>query len=182
MKIYAYLADGFETVEALGVIDILRRAKLDVLTVSVGTSKSVMTSHNIEVKADIMFDESDYTDGDMIFLPGGGNGTKNLLAHEGLKKVILDYYDRDKYIAAICAAPSILGHYGLLKGKKATCFPGFESELIGADYRGDGVVVDGKIITARGMGKTIDLGLKLLEILDGNETAVRIGNAIQYLV
>lgn len=73
-------------------------------------------------------------------------------------------------------------HYGLLKGKKATCFPGFESELIGADYRGDGVVVDGKIITARGMGKTIDLGLKLLEILDGNETAVRIGNAIQYLV
>ena len=164
MKIYAYLADGFETVEALGVIDILRRAKLDVVTVSVGTSKSVMTSHN------------------MIFLPGGGNGTKNLLAHEGLKKVILDYYDRDKYIAAICAAPSILGHYGLLKGKKATCFPGFESELIGADYRGDGVVVDGKIITARGMGKTIDLGLKLLEILDGNETAVRIGNAIQYLV
>lgn len=108
MKIYAYLADGFETVEALGVIDILRRAKLDVVTVSVGTSKSVMTSHNIEVKADIMFDESDYTDGDMIFLPGGGNGTKNLLAHEGLKKVILDYYDRDKYIAAICAAPSIL--------------------------------------------------------------------------
>lgn len=182
MKIYAYLADGFETVEALGVIDILRRAKLDVVTVSVGTSKSVMTSHNIEVKADIMFDESDYTDGDMIFLPGGGNGTKNLLAHEGLKKVILDYYDRDKYIAAICAAPSILGHYGLLKGKKATCFPGVESELIGADYRGDGVVVDGKIITARGMGKTIDLGLKLLEILDGNETAVRIGNAIQYLV
>ena len=112
----------------------------------------------------------------MIFLPGGGNGTKNLLAHEGLKKVILDYYDRDKYIAAICAAPSILGHYGLLKGKKATCFPGFESELIGADYRGDGVVVDGKIITARGMGKTIDLGLKLLEILDGNETAVTQSN------
>lgn len=88
-----------------------------------------MTSHNIEVKADIMFDESDYTDGDMIFLPGGGNGTKNLLAHEGLKKVILDYYDRDKYIAAICAAPSILGHYGLLKGKKQPVFRDLSQNL-----------------------------------------------------
>lgn len=182
MKVYTFLADGFETIEALCVVDILRRAKIDVTTVSIKNSKEVVSAHNITVIADAIFDEVDFSDGDALFLPGGLKGTNNLEAHEGLKSLILEYYKDDKYLIAICAAPSILGHLGLLEGKKATCYPGFEPDLKGAVYKGDGVVEDGKIITARGMGKTIDLGLKLLKIFEGNETAIKMGNTIQYLV
>lgn len=182
MKVYTFLADGFETIEALCVVDILRRAKIDVTTVSIKNSKEVVSAHNIPVIADAIFDEIDFSDGDALFLPGGLKGTNNLEAHEGLKKLISDYHKDDKYLIAICAAPSILGHMGLLEGKKATCYPGFEKDLLGAIYKGDGVVEDGKIITARGMGKTVDLGLKLLKIFEGNEAAIKMGNTIQYLV
>lgn len=182
MKLYTFLANGFETIEALCVVDIMRRGGIDVTTVSINSDKEVVSAQNIKVIADATFDEVDFSDGDALFLPGGMPGTTNLEAHEGLKNLIFDYYKNDKYLIAICAAPSILGHFGLLEGKKATCYPGFEKDLEGALYKGDGVVEDGKVITARGMGKTIDLGLKLLKIFDGNELAVKIGNGIQYLV
>lgn len=181
MKVYAFLADGFETVEALGVIDMLRRAKVDVVTVSITDKKEVVSSHRIPVIADMIFSETDFSDGDMLFLPGGLPGTTNLEACGELIDLINEYYKTDRYIAAICAAPSILGHMGLLNGKKATCYPGYEKDLTKAEVTGEGVTVDGKILTAKGMGKTIDLGLAILDITSGEETKTRIGKAIQYL-
>lgn len=180
MKLYAFLADGFETVEALGVIDILRRGKVEVCTVSIMDTKTVITSHRIPVIADALFDECDFSDGDAIFLPGGLPGTTNLEAHEGLSKLIDKYYNDNKIVSAICAAPSILGHHNILQGKKATCFPGYEEDLYGATATGDGVVVDGKVVTGKGMGKTIDMGLALLELLSDKNNAEIIKGKIQY--
>ncbi len=181
MKLYTFLADGFETVEALGVIDILRRGKVEVCTVSIMDTKEVISSHNIPVIADKLFSEVDFSDGDALFLPGGVKGSDRLEAHEELKKLIMDYQSKDKYLAAICAAPGILGHFGILNGKKATCYPGFEDKLLGTEATGEGVVVDGKVITGKGMGKTIDFGLKILELFTDKETSDKIGKTIQYL-
>ncbi len=181
MKIYVFLADGFETVEALGVVDILRRGGVDVCTVSISDTTTVVTSHKVPVIADCLLKDTDFSDGDALFLPGGIPGTPNLEACEDLHKLIDRYNAEDKYLAAICAAPSILGHYGVLKGKRATSYPGYEEELTGATYTGAGVEVDGKVITGRGMGKTVDFGLKLLEIFTDSANAAKIGKAIQYL-
>lgn len=180
MKTYCFLADGFETVEALAVIDLLRRAKEEVVTVSVKDSKEVMTSHQIPVMADCTFAECDFSDGDALFLPGGMPGTLNLEAHEGLSALINQYAQDGKYLIAICAAPSVLGHHHLLEGKKATCFPGFEKDLYGATATGDGVVVDGKIVTARGMGKAIDLGLTLISLYQNPTVAEEMAKTVQY--
>lgn len=182
MKIYSFLAEGFETVEALGVIDLLRRDGIEVVTVSITDSNTVISAQKIPVIADAIFSELDFEDGDGLFLPGGIPGTPNLEAHEGLVALIRRYNEQNKYLVAICAAPSILGKLNILDGKNATCYPGYEKELLGSSYRGDGVVVDNNIITARGMGKTIDLGLRLIELFDGKENAINIGNGIQYLV
>lgn len=180
MKLYAFLADGFETVEALGVVDIMRRGGVEVCTVSVSDRHEVVTSHNITVLADKLFDDCDFSDADVVFLPGGLPGTKNLEAHEGLCALIDKAFADEKYIAAICAAPSILGHRGILKGKRATCFPGYEDELDGAIPTGEGFCVDGKIITGKGMGKTIDFALAILETLTGKDNAEKIKSKIQY--
>lgn len=180
MKLYAFLADDFETVEALGVVDIMRRGGVEVCTVSISDKREVVTSHKIPVIADAIFDECSFDDGDVLFLPGGMPGTTRLDAHEGLSALIDRYYSEGKYIAAICAAPSILGHHGILKGRRATSFPGFEKELEGATVTGEGVTVDGKIITGRGMGKTIDFALTILEILTGKDNAEAIKSKIQY--
>ena len=126
------MADGTEEVEALTVVDLLRRAKVEVVTVSVMGRKQVITSHNIGVDTDELYGASDYTDGDMIVLPGGMPGTTHLMEHEGLRKVLFSYKEAGKYLAAICAAPSVYGRNGMLAGKKATCYPGFEEELHGA--------------------------------------------------
>lgn len=182
MKLYTFLADGFETIEALCVVDILRRGGIEVDTVSISDKKEVVSSHKIPVIADKVFSECDFSDGDALFLPGGMPGTTNLEAHSGLLELIRKYKEQDKYLIAICAAPSILGHMGILEGKNATCFPGFEKDLLGANYKNDGVVTDGKVITARGMGKTVDLGLEILKVLSSKEISEKIGNAIQYLV
>lgn len=180
MKLYAFLADGFETVEALGVVDIMRRGGVEVCTVSVSDRLEVVTSHNITVLADKLFDDCDFSDADVVFLPGGLPGTKNLEAHEGLCALIDKAFADGKYIAAICAAPSILGHRGILKGKRATCFPGYEDELDGAIPTGEGFCADGKIITGKGMGKTIDFALAILEALTGKDNAEEIKSKIQY--
>ncbi len=181
MKAYLFLADGFETVEALCVADILRRGGTETVTVSVSDIREVTSGQKITVKADRLFEECDFSDGDAIILPGGIPGTPNLRKYEGLKKVMQEYYDAGKILAAICAAPSILGAYGFLQGKKATCYPGFEKELNGAVYTGEAVETDGNIITSKGMGTATEFGLALLEQLTDRDTSVKIGKSIQFI-
>ena len=163
--IYVFLANGFEEIEALAVVDVLRRAELDVLTVGVGED-FVIGSHQIPVAADISEKGLVLNDKvDAIVLPGGMPGTLNLEKSPVVQKAIDWAVENDKLICAICAAPSILGHKNLLDGKNATCFPGFEEELFGATISKDFVVRDGNVITAKGMGSAIEFGLQIAEIL-----------------
>lgn len=178
-KVIAFLADKFETVEALAVIDLLRRAKVDVKTVSVMESLEVVSAQKIKVMADCMPDEVTIEDADMIFLPGGG-GYALLAANEMVTDYVKQFAKEGKYLAAICAAPSILGNLGLLEGKNATCFPGFEDKLIGANVSDAGVVCDGNIITGKGMGVSVEFGLKIIEKLIDKETADSLSASIQF--
>lgn len=177
-KVYAFIADGSEEVECLAVADILKRGGVHVELVSVG-AKTIVSSHGIKITADKTFDECDFSDGDALFLPGGMPGSENLAAHEGLCNLLTSAKTGVR-IAAICAAPGVLGVLGLLKGKTATCFPGFEERLLGANYTKTGVVTDGNVTTARGLGFAIDLGLELLTLLTNKENAAKIKAAIQY--
>ena len=181
MKVNAYLTEEFETVEALAVVDILKRAGVEVDTVSVTGDLNVKSAQDIIVKADRLFDKAS-EEADAIFLPGGP-GSLAFEEMKDLKEVVLEHNDAGKVIAAICAAPSVLGHWGLLKGKNATCFPGFEKALTGAKVlkAPARVVVDGNIFTARGMGTAIDLGLALTGVLIGEEEAEKLGVDIQYI-
>lgn len=172
--VYMHLAEGFEEIEALTVVDILRRADIDVQTVSMTGSELVEGAHKIPVIADILFEEADYSSANMIVLPGGMPGTLNLEKHKGLKEEMLKFHKNGKWLAAICAAPSIFGKLGILKGKLATCFPGFERYLEGANYSKDPVVVDGKIITSRGPGTALYFALELVKILKNTELAEKI--------
>lgn len=176
--IYVFLADGFEEIEALSPVDILRRAGINVQTVGV-TGKTVMGSHNIPVTADIEIGEA-VTDGlDAIVLPGGIPGTPNLEKSPDVQKFI-DYCDENnKYICAICAAPSILGHKGLLKGKKATAYPTFQSELEGAVIPKEPVVCDGNIITAKGAGVSLKFGAMLTSKFAGEQKTMAILASMQ---
>ena len=179
-KVYVFMADGTEEVEALTVIDLLRRANVDVVTVSVMENKKIISSHKIGIEADEVYGESDYMDGDMIVLPGGMPGTTHLKNHEKLRKVLFAYRDAGKYLAAICAAPSVYGWNGMLEGKKASCYPGFEEELKGAVVTNRGVVTDGQFITSKGLGTAIDFSLELITLLVNAETAESIAKAVQY--
>ncbi len=177
--IYVFLAHGFEEVEALAVVDVLRRAELDVVTVGVGDD-FVMGSHHIPVATDInekavVLDEKVQA----IVLPGGMPGTLNLEKSPVVQKAIDWANENHKLICAICAAPSILGHKGLLKDKTAICFPGFEAELEGADISGDFVAVDDNFITAKGMGSAVEFGLQIAEKLAGTEEAEKIRASLQ---
>ena len=169
--VYLFLANGFETIEALAVVDMLRRAKIDVKTVGV-TGKIVASSHNIDVTADVK-------NADAVVLPGGMPGTLNLEADKTVQGAVDYCVENKKYICAICAAPSILGHKGLLKGKEAICFPGFENDLTGAILSDKYVVTDGLIITARGAGVAVDFGLEIVKALKGEETAENVRKTIQ---
>ena len=176
--VYVFLADGFEIIEALAPVDMLTRAKADVTTVGV-TGKTVRSSCGVSVNADTTCENLDITDADMIILPGGMPGTLNLEKSDFVQNAIKFAVENNKYIAAICAAPSILGHLGLLDDKKATCFPGFEEAMPADSYTGAGVELSGNIITARGAGVCIPFGLKCVEVLTDKETAERINKAIQ---
>ncbi len=177
--VYVFLADGFEEIEALCPVDIMRRAGLSVTTVGI-SKKEIIGSHNITVLADVTDTELTFNEKiDLIFLPGGMPGTKNLDASSAVHKMIDLAIKQNAYIAAICAAPMILGKRGLLNGKSAVCYPGFEEYLIGANIPNDkNIVLDGKIITARGMGVATDFGLALTELLSGNEKADSLRHAI----
>lgn len=149
--------------------------------VSISEDLFVTSSHNVVVKADKKISELESELPDVIFLPGGMPGTLNLGEHEDLKDIILKAVEQDKIMAAVCAAPSVYGQMGLLKGRKATCYPGFEDKLLGAEYQAEQVVVDGKFVTSQGMGTCIPLGLKLVELLSSEETAVQVKNSIRYM-
>lgn len=178
-KVYIFLTDGFEEVEALTVVDMLRRVEIKVEMVSVKRDLQVTGSHGITVKADSLYKMDAYGDGDMLVLPGGP-GYNRLMGHEGIRDLLFEYRNENKKMAAICAAPSILGMNGLLKGKRATCFPGFEDKLLGAKLSDDKVVVDGNIITSRGLGTSIDFALTIVAELTGKETADNLAKNVQY--
>lgn len=179
-KAYLFFATGFEEVEALTVVDILRRGGVDCKTVSIMEDYDVTSSHGITIRADLLFDEKDLNDADMLIMPGGIPGTPNLKEHAGLDKLIRQYKEDGKYLAAVCAAPTIYGEKGLLEGKNATCYPGMEDGLVGASPSTDKVVCDGQFITSRGMGTCIDFGLALLSKLVDEQTAQEVGKKIVY--
>lgn len=177
--VYCFLAGGFEEMEAICPIDILRRAGVSVVTVGVG-EEVITSSRGISICTDIT--EVDFYPDEqleMIILPGGMPGTLNL-EHNPTVQSAIDYcVENDRFIAAICAAPSILGHKSLLSGKEAICFPGYEEQLLNATISDKSVCVDGKIITAKGAGVSIEFGLKLAEILKGEAKAVKIAQSLQ---
>lgn len=169
--VYVHLAEGFEEIEALTAADLLRRVGIHCELVSVTGKLQVKGAHNIIVTADILFEECSYDNCEMIVLPGGMPGTLGLMNHEGLEKNIRDFYQNGKKIAAICAAPMILGRMGILKGRKATVYPGMEENLAGAEITGESVARDGNIITAAGPGAAMDFALTAVEVLCGTDTA-----------
>ncbi len=175
-KVFIHLADGFEEIEAIAPYDILIRGGCNVITVSVMGRKEVKSSRGIRVIADELFEDINYKEGDIIILPGGMPGSKHLDEHKGLHKVILEYYNEGKLIAAICAAPMVFGHLGVLKGKSATCYPGMENELYGANTLNQSVVVDGNVITSKGAGTAAEFAFKILEILKGSKVVQDVKN------
>ncbi len=177
--IYVFLADGFEETEAIAPIDIIRRAEKDVITVGIG-SDTVRSSHGITMLADITDMQVQLDDRlEMIVLPGGMPGTLNLEKSPVVQAAIDYCVDKSIPIAAICAAPSILGKKGLLKGKKAICFPGFEGFLDGAEISSESVVTDGNITTGVGPGAAIDFGLRLVDILVNDKKAAKVAAGMQ---
>jgi protein deglycase len=178
-KILVHLATGFEEMEAIVPVDVWRRAGFLVQTVSMTGDKIVTGSHNISVLADQLFEEVNYNEADMIFLPGGMPGSSNLDTHKGLQKKILEFDCKGKYLAAICAAPLVLGHNDLLKNKRATCFPGFENELYGATITGTNVEFDGNIITAKGAGVAFEFAMKVVEMFKGRDFGLQLAAKLQ---
>ncbi|MCD8044504.1 MAG: DJ-1/PfpI family protein [Tannerellaceae bacterium] len=177
-KAFVFLATGFEEVEAIGTIDVLRRGEISTTTVSVTGEKEVTGAHGIPVVADMIFAETDLSDADILILPGGMPGSSNLNAFEPLKDRIVEQYNAGKYIAAICAAPLVFGGLGLLKGKNATCYPSFEPHLIGANVTGENVEADGNVITGKGPGLVFDFALTIVEALQGKEKSDEVASGL----
>ena len=169
-KVYVFLAEGFEEMEAVTPIDLLRRAGVDAKLVSVTGNRAVTGAHGVTYLADLLFEEIE-EDADMLVLPGGLPGTTNLQAHEGLTKLLLKQHEAHKWVAAICAAPMVLGALGIVKDRHATIYPGIEDKLIGAAPLTDEVVVDGNVITSRAPGTAIPFAIALAELLTDEKTA-----------
>ena len=177
--VYMFLANGFEEIEALCPLDLLRRAGVEVTTVAIGTGSLAVTgSHGITVMADMAGEDFADEAPEMVILPGGMPGSSNLDASPIVDGAIRAALACDAYLAAICAAPMILGKRDLLAGKRAICFPGFEEYLHGATVAAERVVRDGKIITAAGMGVALDFGLALVSALRGKESAIALRRAV----
>lgn len=176
--IYVLVSHGFEEIEAITTLDILRRAELDVQLVGVG-SRVVTGAHGLTVQADLLDEEVEPGQVEMIVLPGGMPGTLHLEKSEFVQTIIDFCACNGRWIAAICAAPSILGHKGLLEGKQATCYPGFEDQLLGAQLSENPVVVDGKYITAKGPGVSVEFALTLVSCLCGEPKANAVRGALQ---
>ncbi len=179
-NIYLFLAKGFEEVEALAVVDILRRSKLGCIMVSIMEEKEVEGSHGITVIADKLFDEVNFSQADMIILPGGMPGTTNLADYKPLVEQLKKFHKEGKMIGAICAAPGVLGENDILQGLTAACHPGFEEKLKGANVVFDEVAVDKNVITSRGMGTAIPFGLAIVKHFLGEEVVEKLETALVY--
>lgn len=175
---YLFLASGFEEIESIVVIDILRRSNMEITIVSIEKQLEVTGSHHITIKTDVIFENVIFENIEWLILPGGMPGTTNLNKHEKLKKIIKGHYEKGGSIAAICAAPLILGDMNLLQGKSAICYPGYESHLKGALLSHEKVVDVGNIVTAKGAGVTIPFALKIVEKSKGMDKAQEIANKI----
>ena len=182
-KVYVFLADGFEDVEALIPVDVWRRGGLDVTTVSISDFPLVNSAHGVNVEADIMFEQGEFEDADLIFLPGGMPGASNLFAHKGVCKAVVDQFAAGKKVAAICASPAVvLAPLGILEGKKATCYPGFESVLAenNATYTGNLFTVDGNVTTGEGPAAAFPFAYELLAQLVNKQTADQIAEGMRF--
>lgn len=179
-KIGIMVADGYEEIEMLTVVDLLRRAGMTCDIISVTGEKRLTSSHQVTVIADLLYEEADFTGYDGLAIPGGMPGTINLGAHAGVCEQLKKAYGEGRLIAAICAAPTVFGKLGLLEGKKAICYPGMEDQLTGAQVTTESVVRDGNLITSRGMGTAIDFGLAILAYFNGEEAAVAMAEKIVY--
>ena len=178
--VYILLAPGFEEAEALVPADLLRRANIETALVTV-TGKPVPGSHGITVTADIALEDVDLSKADMVVLPGGGLGYKNLGKEPRVERLVKEAAEKGLWVAAICAAPTLFGKWGLLTGKDAVCYPGMEEGLNGARARMDQrFVTDGKIITGRAAGSAFDFGLALVEALAGRDEAGKVRHDIYY--
>ena len=175
---YMFLADGFEETEALATLDVLRRAEIDVKTVGV-TGNTVVGSHKIPVIADVSIEDVNFDNIDGVVLPGGMPGTTNLQNNKKVLDCVMSAYNGNKPVCAICAAPSVLGSLGILNGKIATCFPGFEDKLLGANVSNVGVVADGNVVTAKGAGVSLEFGFKIAELLKGKDVADKLRDIMQ---
>lgn len=180
-KIGIFLADGCEEIEALTVVDVVRRAKMEIVMISITGKKRIEGSRGICFEADSLYEEVNFDELDGVVLPGGMPGTLHLGAHEGVKTQIKSFTQKGKLVAAICAAPSVLGENGILHGKRATCHPGFEEKLIGAEaFTCVPVVRDGNIITSRGMGTALPFALEIVSYFGDDDLIFQVRKGLVY--
>ena len=179
-KVYEFIANGSEEIESLIPLDVMRRGGVEFLTVSITGSKTVEMAHGVKIEADLLFEEADFSDADLLMLPGGLPGADYLNAHEGVRKAVMEQNAEGKMIAAICAAPQVLGSLGLLEGRRATCYPGFEKFMTGATYTAELCTVDGNITTGEGPAATLPYAYTLLKALKGGDTADQIAEGMRY--
>ncbi len=179
-KLGIFMADGCEEIEGLTVVDLVRRAGIEIEMISVSGEKTVTGSHRIAFQTDVGKADADFASYDGIVLPGGMPGTTHLMEDDTVNRVIREFASSGKLVAAICAAPSVLGNAGLLVGKKATCYPGVEGKLTGADFVTDPVAKDGNIITSRGLGTAIEFAAEIVAYLIDEDAADSLKNSIVY--
>jgi 4-methyl-5(b-hydroxyethyl)-thiazole monophosphate biosynthesis len=177
-KAFVFLATGFEETEAAGTIDVLRRGEVNTTVVSVTGELNVTGAHGLALAADKLFEETDFSGADALILPGGMPGSSNLDACEPLKKLLVGQYESGRIVAAICAAPLVFGGAGILKGRKATCYPGFEPCLTGAILTDAPAVTDGNVITGKGPGLVFPFGLALVSALNGPSKAEEVAGGL----
>ncbi|MBR5564939.1 MAG: DJ-1/PfpI family protein [Roseburia sp.] len=180
-KLGIFMAEGCEMIEGLAVVDVVRRTgEMEIITIALGETKEVTSSHNVTFLADVLISDVNFEELDGIVLPGGMPGTLNLGANETVNAVVKKFAEEGKLVAAICAAPSVLGAAGILEGRHATCHPGFEEKLIGATCLEDAVVIDGHIVTSRGMGTAVDFGLAIVWLMLDDEAVEKVKKSIVY--
>lgn len=180
-KVYMFLANGSEEIESLIPVDVFRRGGVEVKTVSITGSEYVEMAHGVVLKADMKFEDADFSDADLLMLPGGLPGATNLNEHEEVRKAVLSQYESGKLVAAICAAPMVFGSLGIVEGKRATCYPGFEKYLTGAEYTHELCTVDGNVVTGEGPAATLPYAYTLLAMLTTEQTAHAVAEGMMYL-
>ena len=166
-KVYEFIANGSEEIEALTVVDVLRRAGVDIETVSITGKSEAILSHGVKIQCDTTIEDADLSDADMLLLPGGLPGATNLNEHSAVRDAMLKQYQAGKKVGAICAAPLVLGSLGILEGKNATCYPGFENQMTGATYTADIFTVDGNVITGCGPAEMLGYGEQAEALREG---------------